>query len=572
MNRTFLIGGLVLILLFALSVNAEIDTGNEYHCATDADCSAWQQQAGLSTYCSRVTQTCTIRQQCHSDVDCSFCDQFDSPGYDYNCICDVDNTCSVQQDQPVAQAQAAAQVEGPSPEELAAQQQAVQAQQQFDQLQQQLAALGQTSSDVAARLATLERMVASLQQGQEATNPQLVALREDITNLQSDISTTKSGFEKKVTSVSTGLAGLQTNLGTTNKDLDTVEEKVTQQESFTHNATIVFFLLAIIAVGVGVYYYMTRNQKKSSESSGVEVNSQIVEYITTNVRQGRKYPQIKQSLLAAGWPEDQIEAAYKDTMKQNYDHYLQASGQASVRSSSSSSSSSASSAKKQKAPAKAAYMGVFVLLIIAGIFFLFNGSNSGHAIFFNVSQNDSNEDGYNLKFFCLPPHIPSKVGCCLDVNGNGLCDFSEGRELNRPDQDAGECTDTTQCQRGKMCIEGACMALESIYPQNECAQKCDFTQVHIKTNDGHEYDVVAGGGDYTAAGGIEWEVLDGPQYCHDDIPVIPIKITKKKGREILEESVVTLEEQETSKAILLPNSPNVHFMITAKKIQQECGR
>ncbi|MBI2573709.1 hypothetical protein HYV86_07625 [Candidatus Woesearchaeota archaeon] len=562
MKNRLLTVGLVLILLCAILVHSEIDTGPSYSCVRDQDCSAWEAEYNVDTICSPVTHTCTLRQVCRIDSDCSFCDQFDDENYDYTCVCSEDNTCS-QQD-PVVQDDVVAEpiAQEPNREELAAQLQAQQAQEKYEELQAQLATMGQDSAAIQTRLATLEQMVASLQEGQSAFTPQVAVLRNDVDRIQMDLNQAQEGLSKKITGVSTGLAGLQTNLGETNKDLDTVEEKVAKEEEFTSTITTIFFILLVISIGMAVYYFATKDQKKTTSSADT-ANSEIVEYITGHVRQGRKYPQIKQTLLAAGWPEDQIEAAYKETMKQNYQHYLEASGQT---------TSKKSTGRKEKAaPAKAAYIGMFAILIIVGVIFMFNGANAGRAIFFNVSANESSEDGYKIQFLCLPPHMPSKVGCCLDANNNQLCDFNEGRELNRAASDAEKCTDNTQCIRGNYCVNGGCMALSDLYEESNCDLKCNLKKVHIKTNDGHEYDLGIGGGDYTAAGGIEWEILRGADYCNTEPAKVPILITKKRGREILEESVVALGEGETSKTITLPNSPGVRFEISVTDIAQQCN-
>ena len=181
---------------------------------------------------------------------------------------------------------------------------------------------------ISSRTETLETEVSSLKEKVETTltevnniNQQLSALDNKIGNTDSSIQIIESQQKETkndLKSVSTGMAGLQTNLETTKSELGSVEENLAKQQTLTKVLSFIFFILLAIAVGLGVIYYINNNKSK-----GMQLNQEIIHYITSHIKQGKKYPVIKANLIKAGWPEKDIDWAYKETMKHNYKKYLQ---------------------------------------------------------------------------------------------------------------------------------------------------------------------------------------------------------------------------------------------------------
>lgn len=132
------------------------------------------------------------------------------------------------------------------------------------------------------------------------------------------------------------------------------------------------------------------------------------------------------------------------------------------------------------------------------------------------------------------------------------------------------CTLTADCEAGKQCLNGQCGTIESLYNTN-CASKCNFEEVIISTSDGESYTLGKGQGSYTAAGAIEWKLMNVPDYCVTERAVVPLRIIAKNYGKIVGEYALTLQEGETSEQIIHPSIPSIEFTVTLDEVKEECS-
>ncbi len=272
--------------------------------------------------------------------------------------------------------------------------------------------LSPSDADVAA----LKAKVASLEQQQAGTvaassnvNQRLSTLEGDVSGVKSDVSqlqanmqnllTQQGNTKKEVSTVATGLAGLQKTADETESDLKEVEKKVDKTISSTQWLKYGVWFLILVVAGLGIGVYMTKGKGASvsadagTDRSSARPSQDIISFITKNIKKGKKYPEIKQSLLRAGWSEEDINSAYKETTNRNYQQYLQKSGSG-VGADTSAAFSPTSNGKPPKHHTvyhrmdkqKVMYLAAFAVLIIVGMIFLLKGVTTGKAIHFQSPQ------------------------------------------------------------------------------------------------------------------------------------------------------------------------------------------
>ena len=345
MRRLYFIIVLVTVLL-AMAVGADRDTTVD--CSEDNHCTA---QDGIfssqldttqfsfeeSYYCNLDTSTCFLREEVAAPLE------------------NVSNATEI-----------------PAP----VNQEAIMAlQQQIAQLQQLQQGVSDASSNTDARVSTLESSYSSLLQ-------QLSDLGTTVQVTQSDLDQLKMDLQQdhqQQNSIATGLAGLQDNLQSTDSTVKKIEQGLEQEQSFTKLVKYLFFILLVAAVALGVMYYITKAKAPVKN----EVSPQILNYITQNIKAGKKFPQIKASLLKAGWAEDDINQSYKQTMDRNYQQYLQQQNPSRVASDDDDTPSTPklrhlSNAHKNKFLA----IGIMAVIIIGGLLLLLKGVSTGQAIHF----------------------------------------------------------------------------------------------------------------------------------------------------------------------------------------------
>ncbi len=271
---------------------------------------------------------------------------------------------------------------------------------QLVQLQLTLQLLQEQSSTVEERLAAIESGTVTLSQGYQGLQSQLGQLQTLVSLLQSRIDvlekeqvSSKQAIKEEVRGVATGLATLQTKVDTTKDGLVDVQEELDTQSSKTTWLTVLFVVLLVAGAGIGLYVYMNAG----AEEQGEEVDDQILKYITKHIKAGKKFPQVKEALLKAGWAESDINWAYKETLKKNYQSYL-AKGVQSDESTSTSSFAASNKVVENVVAAgsagvrssadkrKGMVIGIIGLVVLIGLMFLVKSVGIGHAIYFQNQE------------------------------------------------------------------------------------------------------------------------------------------------------------------------------------------
>ncbi|MEK6899995.1 MAG: hypothetical protein AABX05_02615, partial [Nanoarchaeota archaeon] len=308
----------------------------------------------------------------------------------------------------------------------------------------------------------------------------------------------------------------------------------------------------------------TRKQKN--------INPEIINYITNNIKQGKKFSEIKQNLLKAGWSEEDVSWAYKQTVKQNYSSFKQGSSSVDQKD---------SKVTKKTVPGvtndpkKMVSIAIVSVLLIAGVLLLLRGVSTGKAIEFQKfigGQKNGTSGEVTYAVECTPPHIlnPTKDGCCLDTDSSGVCDTTEARQGQVT---GGACSDNNQCPRGEYCINQRCGNLAALYTgQGDCSKMCNYYVVKMLTSDGETYSVKPKRGSYTAAGALEWKLLEMPQYCKGEEPIVAINVIRKRTGEIVNEEVITLKQGQTSQVLAHPDLPKIAFTLTADTVYESCPK
>ncbi len=395
---------------------------------------------------------------------------------------------------------------------------------------------------------------------------QVAQVSNDISTLSQDIAALRTELAPRIDQAISGFAVLQDNLNSTQVELGVIEQSLAKERAFTKFLTYFFFTLLVLAIALGVIYYVTKKP--------MEMNQQIIEYITKYVKKGEKFPSIRERLRKAGWADEDITLAYKETVKQNYQRYLQQ--KSTPLKSERPALQSATPAQKAPAPiqlgsdkSKIISISIVSILLIIGVIFLLSGT-VGQAIFLTKAVNTTGEILYGIS--CTPPHILNPAGdaCCLDQNNNTRCDLDE-RQVEQVAQ--GErCTDNLQCGLGELCIDGNCGSLASLYLGSPiCDQLCNYYAVEISTSDGETYNVAPRKGSYTAAGALEWRILQGQTHCKGEAPVVPINIIRKEPGKILNEEIITLRRGQTSKTLTHPDLPQLSFTLTMDSVKELCS-
>ncbi len=304
MNRKPGIWLLVLLVLLLFSL-ADTDIGGI--CLADEDCLDPQNAEGCtmeSCYCNFESNTCFLR----------------------------DNTTAANE---TAGAETAA------------------LQQRLAELETRQATVANVSLSQQGRIEAVEMATTALQQQISQQTTAVQDLQQRVGQLEQAAQQT----QQRQNTLATGLAGLQEGLGVTKEEVDNLEEGLAKEQSFTRLIKIVFFSLLAITVALVVIYFITNKRTQP-------VDPAVREYITSHIRKGHKFPEIKQHLLQAGWGSMDIEKAYKQTLQRNYQTYKQRS----------------TGKSSNNDTLKAVMISVFSVLLLVGAFFVFRGITAGKAV------------------------------------------------------------------------------------------------------------------------------------------------------------------------------------------------
>src|SRR3989344_890984 len=193
---------LVLVLMFAISSSADVDTG--FSCSLD--CNTLTQNGDLY-YCNPDTQTCFLTEE--------------AP---------VTETAA-----PEATATTTAAAEPAT------------------------ATTTGTDEKITAleeKISGLETELASLSSDISLTKGEILTIQSQISTLQSELATlqdTDQDLSTKTNTISTGLAGLQ-------ETLDSLQKSFSERQSFSRIITVIFVILALGGAGWGAYYYINQKQ------------------------------------------------------------------------------------------------------------------------------------------------------------------------------------------------------------------------------------------------------------------------------------------------------------------------
>lgn len=404
-------------------------------------------------------------------------------------------------------------------------------------------------------LASLKASLSSLTNDFNFVKSELNTIETEADNLKMEydqLASSNDELSTQADSVASGLAILQKDVKETKSVLEELQG--------SGGLTIVLIVLAV-ALALGIYFIV---KKKGGMK---KITPEIIHYITEHIKVGKKLPHIKENLQKAGWKEQDIHWAYKETIKHNYNQFKKAVVP----------SQAGKVAKPAKSPiSKNKVIGVAIVsfVLIFGLLFLISGVTTGKAIDYKKlvgGEEDGTTGKVEYTIGCTSPHIlnPDGDGCCLDENNNAICDNLEGRDAGEF-QD-GKCTDNAQCPQAQLCINSQCSSILDIYgEEGNCMKICEINAVKFSTSDGEEYNVKPKTGSYTAAGALEWKVLESPTFCKGSRPVVPIRITKKNQGKILSEDVITLLRRDTSPTIKHPDFPNIGFTMKVDHIYYSC--
>ena len=78
-------------------------------------------------------------------------------------------------------------------------------------------------------------------------------------------------------------------------------------------------------------------------------------------------------------------------------------------------------------------------------------------------------------------------------------------------------------------------------------------------------------GSYTAAGALEWKIMDAPEHCNGEPTIIPVSIIKKSPGKILSEQVITLHKGQASPVLTHPTLPDFSFSLKIEEVNELCS-
>ncbi len=433
--------------------------------------------------------------------------------------------------------------------------------------------VSQDTSTLKKDITSVKGSVTSLQSDIQKAKTDLSFIKNNIQNidlqvnsLQKQLDGVKGDVDKKLNTVSTGLAGLQQNVDSAKSDLDDLEKSVDKQGGMT---TFIFVLIILGVIGAIVFFVMRKRKG---------AHGQLSDYITHHTKQGKKLHEIRGDLKNAGWSHGEINSAYRQTSKRNYQQYLQnktpqtrARGAQMARASAQAAMAKPANAPDSKSKQKVFAIVAVSLVLVIGALLLVKGT-VGQAI--NLGQSvveETRELTYDIE--CTGNHTKSAEGiCCLDLNQNDKCDDLEAYEKkqNETKSDASTCTDHLECTTGKKCINNKCQVLADLYKkEGVCGKQCNFYSVEISTSDKETYFRKPNQGSYTGAGSMAWTVLSVPTYCQGKT-LIPIEVEDFKNSKLIRKRIYALKKFEESEKIIHQDFSNVNLKLKIENTFEQC--
>jgi hypothetical protein len=415
-----------------------------------------------------------------------------------------------------------------------------------------------------SQVSNLQSSVTSMQQGLNTNQGSYNSLQQEVGRLNANLQTIQAAqqqlqqqLQSQQNQVATGLAGLQRTVDTTKNELVSVNKTLQEQQASTKTTiNFIFFFFIILITGGGIAWYLMIFKSKQ------QPHAEIQTYITQHIKNGMKYPTIRENLLKAGWSEEDIKWAYQGTAKSNYKQY-----------------NKKNKPTKQKAIAIA---GVSLLIILIVAFFFTKGTSTGQAFQFYGGASDFEEDiPINPAIArCFPPDILVNNACCPDLNNNSICDTTDGY-TEEPQSVQIACSDNIQCSSGRSCINKVCQFIAEQYSTQDCQVKCNIIRVHLtafhqdstgRIISTENYTLRPGLGSYTGAGALQWTLLPVPDYCNanrKDVPV-PIEIKTFDNSQRLSTEVITLKA-DNEEILTHPTVDLRGFTLRVNDLFHTCG-
>ncbi len=424
-------------------------------------------------------------------------------------------------------------------------------QQDVASLRQQQDGLRSLVAQIQQQLTTIETSTATLQQ-------ELATVSANVQNMQAQQEQLRAQLQGQGTQLSTGLAGLQQNVEITKAELTQTDVSIQTEQNKTQTLIyIVLGFLLLVAIGGAFYYFL----EIKNQTNGGKLKPEIVNYMTHHIKQGFKYPQIRENLLKAGWDEEEIKWAYQETARHNYQEY----------------------SKKKRLPSdqrKIAAIGAVTVFLILGILLIMRGTSTGQAYNYYGEVADYEETlPLNPALTrCYPPEILFNNACCDDINNNTICDDTEGYTENVSVASL-SCASNADCSGLRQCVNNECRFIAELYNTGQCAVKCNLIRVHLTTYHAsgnnrvvQNYTLRPGLGSYTGAGALAWTIVPVPDYCQvpPDHVIVPLKIERFSNSQLLSTEIIAMEPN--GERIL--NHPLVNlqnFTIKVDSIFHTCG-
>ena len=433
---------------------------------------------------------------------------------------------------------------------------------------------------------------------------QVSNIQNQLTQINNQLSNSLNQIQNSVSGVSTGLVNLQEEINSTQTGLTNLEEDLQSRRS----KTIILFFLIVLAVAGGTFYFIYRKKRPAGSK---KTQPDVISYITEHIKQGIKFPEIKNNLLQAGWSSEDIDAAYQKTMKHNYQKYLKKSKSSAKKPA----VTTAAAKKKAFDPKKGVAIAIISVLLMVGVLLILKEA-TGKAIHLQYDDRGELAFSHDEIYNCTVPHILSDEGtCCLDNRtfteelcesnqhcmdfvysesitqkienvfpnikkfclssvcvvegiGNNQCDTEEEYDINKAEISAEVCDNHNQCVEGELCIDKNCgtFQTEGLSNQIDCVeQSCNFNNVEISTSDGNTITLAPKKSSYAATGAIAWTIMELSNYCSGNEVRIPIEIEKKgmvcynqEGQEIScnqKTNLICNNNADCSQCLELYNSP-----------------
>ena len=326
----------------------------------------------LSLFLTPLLAETNLNTNCVNNAECAFCVE-----YGYNCYCNPQTSTCFSQETAASTPSSTTSVTSPA---ASASSGTILSTSSSTPFSIPVSTASLTGLQMEVR--SVQQKVAALETEYQAVQQKLLDIESTVTQVSSSLTTVtteqnqvKEEMQTGIKSVSTGLAGLQQNIEQTQSEVQTLQAEVADQPTTTKIILVVFFVLIIIATFIGLIYFMENRRGQVKP----HLRQDIVQYITSHIKAGRKFPHIKENLLKAGWSPDDIAWAYRETVQKNYRGYVE------KKTTSSSASRPGFFAKlvqnKNYDYNKTFFIAGFSILLIIGIFFLLRGI-TGQAIHF----------------------------------------------------------------------------------------------------------------------------------------------------------------------------------------------